>query len=429
MNRLLRAVPGCVVWRWLINLTMIEEREINNLNILTGRQLDEFCMYWNSGPGRDEEKLRAGAARLENEPDFHKGLYQSFRLSNGWTFCDHKYIHRCILLDEKDTARLKGNSLEIAGLLLNMANTEQTLSHIQEKEYGLVLSGGGAKGAFEIGVWRWLWKTGLIHKITGISGTSVGALNSILFACSTLPEAEEIWLSLRQDDLTYVTGESLRRGAETLMRLMAGATAWSVNAVMMAKEMAVLSGGSVFTQEKLSEIVNRVLERKMPTDRIVFSCLARQSLQTQVDPPAESGIGQFHNADYYCLNHRDDRDIERIVMASAALPFVYDPISINHFMYRDGGCRDNAPYMPLVKSGFKKLIVVHLSERKVNQKTIETAGNTILYHVYPTIRIRKVIDTIRISKEMTEDWISNGEQAAAAQLGPYFRNGDLIDPE
>ena len=429
MNRLLRAVPGCVVWRWLINLTMIEEREINNLNILTGRQLDEFCMYWNSGPGRDEEKLRAGAARLENEPDFHKGLYQSFRLSNGWTFCDHKYIHRCILLDEKDTARLKGNSLEIAGLLLNMAITEQTLSHIQEKEYGLVLSGGGAKGAFEIGVWRWLWKTGLIHKITGISGTSVGALNSILFACSTLPEAEEIWLSLRQDDLTYVTGESLRRGAETLMRLMAGATAWSVNAVMMAKEMAVLSGGSVFTQEKLSEIVNRVLERKMPTDRIVFSCLARQSLQTQVDPPAESGIGQFHNADYYCLNHRDDRDIERIVMASAALPFVYDPININHFMYRDGGCRDNAPYMPLVKSGFKKLIVVHLSERKVNQKTIETAGNTLLYHVYPTIRIRKVIDTIRISKEMTEDWINNGEQAAAAQLGPYFRNGDLIDPE
>ena len=412
-----------------ISQTMIKERDIANLNTLSGKQLGEFCRYWHTGPGRDAEKENSKVTKLDSEPDYQKGFYKIFKLSNEWTFCDHRYDQLCLLCDENDTVRLRGNSVEIVGLLLNIAISERTLEHIKDREYGLVLSGGGAKGAFEIGVWRWLVRTGLIHKITGISGTSVGALNSILFACTTLEEAEDIWLSITQDDLTPVNWETLKRGAESLLQIMAGAAIRSFNAPMMAKELASLSGGSVFTQKKLADIVKRVLERKIPPNRIVFSCLARQSLQTQVEPPTELVIGQFHNADYYCLNYRNSWDIERIVMASAALPFVYDPINIHHFMYRDGGCRDNTPYMPLVKSGFKKLIVVHLAERAHNQATIEMAGNSILYHVYPTIHAKQVIDTIRISKETTDAWINNGEQAAAAQLGPYFRDGDLILPE
>ncbi len=408
---------------------MIKERDISNLNILSGKQLEEFCLYWNSGPGRDAAPEKAKAVMLGSDPDYQSGFYTCYKLSNEWTFCDHRYDHLCILCDENDIVRLKGDSVGIVGLLLNMVIRERTLERITDREYGLVLSGGGAKGAFEIGVWRWLARTGLIHRITGISGTSVGALNSVLFSCTTLWEAEDIWMSITQDDLTPVNWETLRKGAESLMQIMAGAAVRYANAPMIARELTTMSGGAVFNQKKLSEIVRRVLERKIPAQRIVFSCLARQSLQTQTEPPAELVIGQFHNADYYCLNYRNSWDVERIVMASAALPLVYDPISIHHFLYRDGGCRDNTPYMPLVKSGFKKLIVVHLTERAENQAAIETVENTILYHVYPTLHARQVIDTIRISKDMTDDWINNGEQAATAQLGPYFRNGELILPE
>ena len=58
---------------------------------------------------------------------------------------------------------------------------------------GLVLSGGGAKGAYEVGVWQVFEETGVASNVTAISGTSVGAINAALFA--TRPEAAEaIWL-------------------------------------------------------------------------------------------------------------------------------------------------------------------------------------------------------------------------------------------
>ena len=45
---------------------------------------------------------------------------------------------------------------------------------MSQSEYGLVLSGGGAKGAFEMGVWKALRKCN--YPIGAVIGTSVGLL-------------------------------------------------------------------------------------------------------------------------------------------------------------------------------------------------------------------------------------------------------------
>ena len=50
------------------------------------------------------------------------------------------------------------------------------------ERFGLVLSGGGAKGAFQIGVWQAMCELGLASRITAISGTSVGAINGGVIA-------------------------------------------------------------------------------------------------------------------------------------------------------------------------------------------------------------------------------------------------------
>lgn len=47
---------------------------------------------------------------------------------------------------------------------------------------GLVFAGGGGKGAYQIGVWKALIEKGLDKYVTCISGTSIGGLNSALFA-------------------------------------------------------------------------------------------------------------------------------------------------------------------------------------------------------------------------------------------------------
>ena len=53
---------------------------------------------------------------------------------------------------------------------------------------GLVLSGGGAKGAFQAGVWKAMCELGLADRVSVISGTSAGAINAAAFAALRDPE-------------------------------------------------------------------------------------------------------------------------------------------------------------------------------------------------------------------------------------------------
>ena len=59
------------------------------------------------------------------------------------------------------------------------------------KEYGLVLDGGGARGAYQIGAWKALTEAGV--KVNAVAGTSVGALNGALICMGDVKSAEEIW--------------------------------------------------------------------------------------------------------------------------------------------------------------------------------------------------------------------------------------------
>ena len=60
-----------------------------------------------------------------------------------------------------------------------------------KKEYALVLDGGGARGAYQIGAWKALLEAGV--KINAVAGTSVGALNGALICMGDLEKAEKVW--------------------------------------------------------------------------------------------------------------------------------------------------------------------------------------------------------------------------------------------
>ncbi|WP_406542034.1 patatin-like phospholipase family protein [Clostridium ljungdahlii] len=69
------------------------------------------------------------------------------------------------------------------------------------KGIGLVLTGGGGKGAYHIGVWKALREYGIDKNITAISGTSVGILNGILFAQGNYNVAETVWKNISKDKI------------------------------------------------------------------------------------------------------------------------------------------------------------------------------------------------------------------------------------
>ena len=68
-----------------------------------------------------------------------------------------------------------------------------SLFSLSSENIGLVLSGGGAKGAYQVGVWKAMEEYGLTNKVKIASGTSVGALNATLFANVTTTKAEQLW--------------------------------------------------------------------------------------------------------------------------------------------------------------------------------------------------------------------------------------------
>ena len=77
---------------------------------------------------------------------------------------------------------------------------------LRTRRLGLVLAGGGAKGAYHIGCWKALRAAGL-DRFEAIAGSSVGAINAVLIGTDRFEIAEHSWRTLRVRD---IIGFSLR---------------------------------------------------------------------------------------------------------------------------------------------------------------------------------------------------------------------------
>ena len=74
----------------------------------------------------------------------------------------------------------------------------------RDRSYGLVLEGGGARGAYQIGAWKALREAGI--SISAVAGTSVGALNGALICMDDLELAENIWKNISRSQVMDVEG-------------------------------------------------------------------------------------------------------------------------------------------------------------------------------------------------------------------------------
>lgn len=66
------------------------------------------------------------------------------------------------------------------------------------KSYGLVLAGGGAKGAYQIGAWKAMRELGVTFD--AITGVSIGAINGALIAQGDFDRAVELWNRARSEE-------------------------------------------------------------------------------------------------------------------------------------------------------------------------------------------------------------------------------------
>ncbi len=207
------------------------------------------------------------------------------------------------------------------------------------QKIGLVLSGGGGKGAYEVGVWRAMEQLGLAKDIAAVSGTSVGALNAALFAQGDLAKAEEAWLSMKPSDVLSIDLKEL------LVSLAKGGIVVSPAVMTLVKTLA-MSG--VFSRDGLRRIIKDYLDEAIVKQKSMpcYVCATKLPL---------------FKATYFSLQDYRQETIEDILLASSAIPFVFPKQVVQGEQYWDGFIRDNTPIKPLVEEGCNIIIAVMLS--------------------------------------------------------------------
>ena len=70
----------------------------------------------------------------------------------------------------------------------------------------LVLAGGGARGSYQVGVWKALMELDWHPQI--ITGTSVGSLNGAMFVLDLYEVARDMWLTIRSKDVMELPEEN-----------------------------------------------------------------------------------------------------------------------------------------------------------------------------------------------------------------------------
>ncbi|WP_180954010.1 patatin-like phospholipase family protein [Bacillus sp. M6-12] len=212
------------------------------------------------------------------------------------------------------------------------------------KKIGLVLAGGGGKGAYQIGVWKALREFGVDQNIQAISGTSVGALNTLLFTQGDLERAKQVWLEISPEKILTVDPAKLLLYAKRRVSPRIFSILETMNTSLI--------GHGWFSREGLLKIIRDNINFSLVTNSnipIYATCLHALSCR----------------AEYFKLNGSDQKRIESILLASSAIPFIFDPVEIDGDMYWDGGISlpnaDNIPVKPLYDEGCDVIIAVHLS--------------------------------------------------------------------
>lgn len=229
----------------------------------------------------------------------------------------------------------------------------------------LVLSGGGARAAYQVGVLRLLARAfpGVVPDI--ITGVSAGGINAAFLAARQEPFQDkverlaEMWAGLRVDDVFRADLRDL--GSRTLR--------WGGR---------LLSGGKYLLPPARSfvdtEPLRELLQRELAAGGGPLTGISASLRAGWLRAVALTGSSYTTSQSITWVQGRDDSPIEawerpqrksvrcelRVdhVMASASLPFFFPAVDVDGAWYGDGGIRLTAPLSPAVHLGASRILAV-----------------------------------------------------------------------
>src|SRR6266568_722304 len=251
---------------------------------------------------------------------------------------------------------------------------------------GIVLSGGGAMGDFELGALVALYNRGIRPDI--VAGTSVGAINGVAIAQNEggLSQLQSIWFSLRQNSDMYLEDLSLNgvsdqvkaylslSGAHLLVDLTLGMgpalPLWPFGD-------AVLYGIPVV---ELYDLYNRVKAAKSLFN--LNPIRAKLVAQLEINKVKNSGIklrlamvslesGKLRFVDEQGRFTDDNTQVNLVdaVMASASIPVIFPPVKLGSENFIDGGVRDILPIQAALDAGADHVYAICAGKAGVDPAT------------------------------------------------------------
>lgn len=227
---------------------------------------------------------------------------------------------------------------------------------------GLVLAGGGARGAYEVGVLYYLFVDGPAElreraRFSVLCGTSIGALN-IAATAATLHQPAvgirrlaDLWRTLSLERILQV-------GLGDVLSL----PGWMVG---RNPRESIFPGGPVKQVIEGAIDWNRIHVNLAAglIDAVTISCTQVPTGKTVVFYETGDGRPRRFSRDPHVrpVQARLGPDHCR---ASAAIPFVFPAVGIDGIPYADGGLRQNTPLSPALRLGSERLLVVGMGHDK-----------------------------------------------------------------
>ncbi len=235
------------------------------------------------------------------------------------------------------------------------------------EEYGLVLAGGGGKGAYEVGVWKAMTDYGIAQKVTAISGTSVGGLNGALFCCygSDIDSIEDVWLNMVPSALTYDDELISQIGLESIINIMP---------------------------------LYRIYEKAYP-QVTVTAVRDRYKIAKYV---MANILGESYAHRFVLNQETDASEIKKELLATSAFPVICNSVQLKDgYYYIDGGGDtvyggDNVPIKPVVENNphIQTIIIVYLQEQSSLKDRVRAIDydDKNLIEVIPSIELGGLFD-------------------------------------
>lgn len=205
----------------------------------------------------------------------------------------------------------------------------------------IVLSGGGAKGAYEVGVWKALKKLKIKYQI--VTGTSIGAINGMMMTQNEFYKCIRLWKNINfeklYDDFEY-TDDVMTIYKNYLDKIIAGG----------------------IDTHKIEKIINdNYKPYKLYNSHISF------------------GVVSFNVSDrkpvYSTTRNTKPSMLKKYILASATCYPAFKPTKIGPDTYIDGGFYDNMPLNLAIELGADEIIAVDLGavglKKRIKSKDVK----------------------------------------------------------